>query len=174
MNTEVILNSYISPVYVTATNMIVPLASISLTSLYEFIEICYSNVAEFASFTIAIIKIILFTTYFVMKQSVIEISSIMSDVDKILLAFLIYNIGMFAYENYKLNSKVKNLKIDIEQLQKNISYFKKTERMREEWEQIWAEEVREYYTEQNNKYNELNKELNKEIKKLRKEMNQYA
>ena len=61
------------------------------------------------------------------------------------------------------------LKSEVEQLEKNILYFKTAERMREDREQTWAEEVRHYYTEHNNKY----KELNKEVKKIRKEMNEY-
>lgn len=169
MNTESIMQSF-APVYVTATNMIVPLASISLTSIK-------SNVVEFSRIVVdyfaimqSIVSIWLSTIFFIMKQSFVEISNVMSDIDKIFLVFSIYNVVMFAYENYKLNAQVKNLKADVEQLEKNVAYFKKTERMREDWEQMWAEEVREYYNEHNNKY----KELNKELKKLRKDMNQYA
>jgi hypothetical protein len=162
MNTELILNSYIAPVYVTTTNMVVPLVTVSLTSLY-------SNVVEFAQVALNFAAIMTSTLYFIVEQSVVEISSVMSNVDKALLAFLLYNIAIFAYENYKLNNEVRILKSEVEQLEKNISYFKKAERMREDWEQTWAEEVRHYYTEHNNKY----KELNKEVKKIKKEMNQY-
>jgi len=170
MNTELIMNSYIAPVYITATNMVIPFAAISMTSLQ-------TNVAEFTNIALNFLQIIqnlatiwASTLYFIMKQSAIEISSAMSNVDKVLFAFLFYNMVMFAYENYKLNNEVKNLKSEVEQLEKNISYFKKAERMREDWEQTWAEEIRHYYTEHNNKY----KDLNKEVKKLRKEMKQYA
>ena len=162
MNTELILNSYIAPVYVTTTNMVVPLATVSLTY-------CYNNVVEFANIAFKFIAIMLSTLYFIVEQSVVEISSVMSNVEKVLLAFLLYNIAMFAYENYKLNNKVRILKSEVEQLEKNILYFKKAERMREDWEQTWAEEVRHYYTEHNNKYTELNKE----VKKIKKEMNKY-
>jgi len=162
MNTELILNSYIAPVYVTTTNMVVPLVTVSLTSLYN-------NVVEFGNIAFNFVTIMASTLYFIVQQSVVEISSVMSNVDKVLLAFSLYNIAMFAYENYKLNNEVRILKSEVEQLEKNISYFKKAERMREDWEQTWAEEVRHYYTEHNNKY----KELNKEVKKIKKEMNQY-
>ena len=162
MNTELILNSYIAPVYVTTTNMVVPLVTVSLTSLY-------SNIVEFANIAFNFVTIMASTLYFIVQQSVVEISSVMSNVDKVLLAFSLYNIAMFAYKNYKLNNEVRILKSEVEQLEKNISYFKKAERMREDWEQTWAEEVRHYYTEHNNKY----KELNKEVKKIKKEMNQY-
>ena len=169
MNTELIMNSYISPVYITATNMVVPFVSISITSLQ-------TNVAEFTNIALDFLQMIrnlaticASTFYFIIKQSAIEVSNVMTNVDKVLFAFLIYNMIMFAYENYKLNNEVKNLKSEVEQLEKNISYFKKAERMREDWEQTWAEEVRHYYTEHNNKY----KELNKEVKKIKKEMNQY-
>lgn len=169
MNTELILNSYIEPVYVTATNMVVPLATVSLNSLHKFTGLCYNNVVEFTQVAANFVAIMMSTLYFIMKQSVIEISNSMSNVDKVLFAFLFYNMIMFAYENYKLNNEVQILKTEVDQLEKNISYLKKSERMREDWEQMWAEEVRHYYTENNNKY----KELNKEVKKLKKEMNQY-
>jgi hypothetical protein len=162
MNTELILNSYIAPVYLTTTNMVVPLVTVSLTS-------CYNNLVEFANIAFNFVTIIASTIYFIIQQSVIEISNAMSNVDKVLLVFLLYNMVMFAYENYKLNNKVRTLKSEVEQLEKNLCYLKKSERMREDWEQTWAEEVRHYYTEHNNKY----KELNKEVKKIKKEMNEY-
>jgi hypothetical protein len=162
MNTELILNSYIAPVYVTTTNMVVPLVTVSLTS-------CYNNLIEFAQVALNFAAIVTSTLYFIVQQSVVEISSVMSNVDKVLLAFLLYNIAIFAYENYKLNNEVRILKTEVAQLEKNISYLKKSERMREDWEQTWAEEIRHYYTEHNNKY----KEMDKEVKKLKKEINKY-
>jgi hypothetical protein len=164
MNTELIMNSYISPVYITATNMVIPFVSISITSLQ-------TNVAEFTNIALDFLQMIrnlgticASTFYFIIKQFAIEVSNVMTNVDKVLFAFFIYNMIIFAYENYKLNNEVKNLKSEVEQLEKNISYFKKAERMREDWEQMWAEEVRHYHTEHNNKY----KELNKAVKKLKK------
>ena len=194
MNTEVILqnavsvsslavlgaslrDSYISPVYVTSTNMIVPLTSISLTSLHSNAVEFMTILGNFFTAMQSLASIWISTLYFIMKESIVEISNIMSDVDKILLLFIIYNTIMFSFKNYKLNDEVRNLRqnqdillSEIELLGKNLSCLRKSERMREEWEQMWAEEIREYYAEHNNKY----KELNKELKKLRKEMNQYA
>ena len=162
-------NSYISPIYVTATNMVFPLASISINYLHELMRVCYINVVEFSTIAANLLKIWGLTIYFIVYQCLVEISNMMTNVDKVLLAFIIYNIVMFAYKNYKLNSEVINLKLEVEQLEKNISYLKKVERMREDWDQTWAEEIRHYYTEHNNKY----KDLNKEIKKIKKEMNKY-
>lgn len=178
-------NSYVAPVYITASNMIIPAIKISVDSLYN-------NLVEFTTIVINLLTIALTngscalnTTYFIAKQSIIEISDIMRNAmneclwtytDKILFAFCVYNLLRLVYQNYKLNYEAKNLNSEIEQLQKNISYIKKTERMREDWEQLWSEEIRNYYNEHNNKYKELNnkyKELNKQVKKINKEVNQY-
>jgi len=173
MNTELIMNSYTTPVYVTTTNMVVPIVSISLTSLDRLLSVALPRLFIIVGNFVAIMQshanIWASTIYFILEQLIIEISNVMTNVDKVLLVFSIYNIVMFAYKNYKLNIEVKNLKLDVEQLEKNISYLKKAEGMRENLQQIWSEEVRQYYNEHNNKY----KEVNRNLKKIKKEMNEY-
>ena len=173
MNTELIMNSYTTPVYVTTTNMVVPIVSISLTSLDRLLSVALPRLFIIVGNFVAIMQshanILASTIYFILEQLIIEISNVMTNVDKVLLVFSIYNIVMFAYKNYKLNIEVKNLKLDVEQLEKNISYLKKAEGMRENLQQIWSEEVRHYYNEHNNKY----KEVNRNLKKIKKEMNEY-
>lgn len=173
MNTELILNPHIAPVYVIVTNMVIPLTQISFEDIYPWFEYIYNNLVEYITTAKNFITIISYTSYFIIKQFVLEIYNIMTYADKIILALSVYNLIIFIYKIYKLNNELNYklfvMKEEIENLEKNIIYLKKADRMREDWEQLWGEEVKYCYNEHNNKY----KELVKDIKKIKKQLIEY-
>jgi hypothetical protein len=138
---------HVTPLYISDTNVVIP-------SINIFDNTFYNNIAEFSKFTFDILTIMASTIYFIINHFVIEISNIMSDVDKVLLAFIIYNFVLFTYKNYKLNNQIKNLENQIERLQM-------TRRMREDFEEIATKR----YNENLNKYKKL-------LNRFKKEMNE--
>lgn len=138
---------HVTPLYISNTNMVTPLMSLNDNTFYN-------NIVEFSKFTFDILTIMASTIYFIINHLVIEISNIMSDVDKVLLAFIIYNFVLFTYKNYKLNNELKNLKNQIERLQM-------TRRMRDDFEEMTTKR----YNENLNRYKKL-------LNRFKKEMNE--
>jgi hypothetical protein len=138
---------HVTPLYISNTNMVTPLMSLNDNTFYN-------NIVEFSKFTFDVLTIMASTIYFIINHLVIEISNIMSDVDKVLLAFIIYNFVLFTYKNYKLNNELKNLKNQIERLQM-------TRRMRDDFEEMTTKR----YNENLNRYKKL-------LNRFKKEMNE--
>jgi hypothetical protein len=138
---------HVTPLYISDTNLVMP-----LTSLFD--NPFYNNIVEFVTIMMEILTIMASTLYFIVNHLVTEISNIMSDVDKVLLAFIIYNFVLFTYKNYKLNNELKNVKSQIERLQM-------TRRMRDDFEEMATKR----YNENLNRYKKL-------LNRFKKEMNE--
>lgn len=198
MNPELLLNQYITPMYISTTNMVVPIANITLNSFYE-------NVVEFATFAWQTISVIVYTFAFIVKEAFIAINNNLSSTEKILLVMCLYNfIAQIVSESSSIDKQVK-IEEKFESTEKQMNYLRTSERMRENWEQMWAEEIRNMHNENDKKFKDIEKlmstykgaideqtnsvnenqrneqiifqkmaQLSKEFKKMKKEMEKYA
>jgi hypothetical protein len=198
MNPELFMNQYMTPIYISTTNMVAPIANIPLVSLYE-------NVVEFATFAWQTIAIIAYTFAFIAKEALIALNNYLSFTEKILLALCIYNfISQLVLEFGSIDKQLK-LQEKFETTEKQMNCLRTSERMRENWEQMWAEEIRNMHNENDKKFKDIEKEmsmykealdeqtniinehqqneqiifqkmaqLSKELKKMKKEMEKYA
>ena len=159
-NVELIMNSYITPVYVSAANMITPIATIKLETLYE-------NAVIFVN----ILQIGIETAAFIVKQgivaafdnaSTINVSSIWTNLtlDKIVYILIVYNLFMLMTID-NLNKRASEQKEKITSLEKNVIYLKKTEGMREDLEQMWIQDVRAYHADTTKKLISINNKMKK-------------
>ena len=159
-NVELIMNSYIAPVYVSAANMITPIATIKLETLYE-------NALIFVN----ILQIGIETAAFIVKQgivaafdnaSTINVSSIWTNLtlDKIVYILIVYNLFMLMTID-NLNKRASEQKEKITSLEKNVIYLKKTEGMREDLEQMWIQDVRAYHADTTKKLISINNKMKK-------------
>jgi hypothetical protein len=159
-NVELIMNSYIAPVYVSAANMITPIATIKLETLYE-------NALIFVN----ILQIGIETAAFIVKQgivaafdnaSTINVGSIWTNLtlDKIVYILIVYNLFMLMTID-NLNKRASEQKEKITSLEKNVIYLKKTEGMREDLEQMWIQDVRAYHADTTKKLISINNKMKK-------------
>jgi len=178
MNPELILNPYITPIYVTATNTVIPLATISFNSIYN-------DVAEFMTYTFEVLSVITATFMFIAKEALIAINNNLSIVEKFLLGLCVFNfITLILIENtYSESKQHKETREILEAHEINLHQIRKQERMREDWEQLWAEEIKIYHKEMTKKMEEYQrnmeeyerkfKTMENKIKKMKKDMDEY-
>lgn len=165
-NPELIMNPYIAPVYITATNMVVPLATISFNGIYQA-AILFSNVA------INILQIAIKTIGFIMKEGINEITTNiqtinLSPIEKMIGVICLYNLFVLAAwwgQNKLLNEQ----NIKLESLEKQVSCLKKAERMREDFDELWMKDLKSFHEETNKKM----VLMDKKIKKMDKDMKIY-
>jgi hypothetical protein len=172
-NPELIMNPYIAFVYITATNMVVRLATISFNGIYQA-AILFSNVA------INILLIAIKTMGFIMKVGINEIttntrSMNLSLTEKMIIIICLYNLFLLAAwwcQNKVLNEQ----NIKLESLEKQVSCLKKIERMCEDFDELWMKDFKSFHEETNKKMALMDKKIrkiDKKIKKMDKDMKIY-
>lgn len=145
-----------TPFFISAANMVTPLATITIDTLYE-------NVLTLAN----IVRVGIETFAFIMKEGIIEAFTNLT-LEKIVYMLVVYNLFMLmAIDNQR--KKIAEQNKLIESLEKNVVYLKKTERMREDLEQMWVQDVREYHADTTKKFALVDKKM----KKLEKDLKQY-
>lgn len=189
MNPE-LLNQYITPMYITTTNMLVPIADINFGSPYDI-------VVEMATTIWQIGSVIVCTFAFIVKEACVAINDKLTTTEKILTTLCLYNF--ITYLISYSGSKDKQLKLQekFDSIEKQTSSLRTSERMRDNWEQLWVEEIRNMHNENNKKFNDIETvlnsqkrvvdaqtknekeilksvtELSKEIKRIKNELNKY-
>lgn len=145
------------PIYISADNMVTPLTTISFEKLY-------TSALVFANFVVNIIQIGIQTAVFIMKEGFTELFSNLT-IETILNILFIYNVLILtAYIcsiGYAVDQrrKIVEQQEQIESLEKNILYLKKTERMREDLEESWIQETTKKIRFMENKIKKMDKEI---------------
>lgn len=162
-----LMNQYMAPVYISATNMVTPLTSIKY-------DVLYANALIYLNIVVNILQIGIQTVTFIMKEAFVEAfanaGSILRSltIEKIIYILVIYNLLIITAID-KQRRKITEQNTQIESLEKQIDYLKKTERMREDLNELWLQDVRRYHLETNNKI----RTMEKRIKKMDKEIKIY-
>lgn len=150
---------YITPIYVSVTPtewLTTPLATISFDAIYQVFNII-----------IDILQIFIQTAGFIMKEGFAEVWTNLT-LQKIVYIIGVYNLFMLlVLDNQR--KKITEQKNQIENLEKNVDYLKKMERMREDMDELWIQDVRTYHQETSKKTTAMEKR----IKKLEKDLKQY-
>jgi hypothetical protein len=150
---------YITPIYVSVTPtewLTTPLATISFDATYQVFNII-----------IDILQIFIQTAGFIMKEGFAEVWTNLT-LQKIVYIIGVYNLFMLlVLDNQR--KKITEQKNQIENLEKNVDYLKKMERMREDMDELWIQDVRTYHQETSKKTTAMEKR----IKKLEKDLKQY-
>lgn len=150
MNPELLLNHYIAPVYISTTNMVVPLSFNSF----------YNNVVEFGTYAWQAFAIFAHTISFIAKESFVAVNENLSFTEKILLILCLYNfIAFSASEIGSLNEQQK-LQEKLAVTEKEINSLKKIVIVRDSCEHMWSEEIQQMRKENDNRVSYFEKELN--------------
>lgn len=155
MNTELFMNQYTTSTYISTTNMVVPVANITLTALYN-------NVIDRTTFVLQIIYIAAHTFVFIIKEAIVSIETNFSFTEKLLLCLCLYNL-FASFVNYidKLNENQK-VQENFEKLKKmeyEVKILKKSIIIRDSFERIWSKEIKNIQNEQIKTIKNIEKDL---------------
>jgi hypothetical protein len=159
-NIELMLNPSIAPVYLTATNMVMPIITMTNTAIVKFMVNVASKAEDFfATYlkTTNIGNVNLLDSYkLYIVAGILLITFVLMIADKIAI--------MYTHDG--LNKRVK-------ELEHQINYMKKAERMREnDWEllmQSYSQSFKQLQGDFNKKFTNYDKQ----IKKMDKELKLY-
>lgn len=149
-----------TPIFISATNMVTPLSTIKY-------DVLYANTLIYLKMIVNILQIGIQTVGFMMKEGLTELFANLT-IEKIIYILVIYNLLILTAID-KQRRKITEQNTQIESLEKQINYLKKTERMREDLDELWLQDVRRYHLETNNKITAMEKK----IKKMDKEIKIY-
>lgn len=190
MNPELLLNHYIMPIYISTTNVVVLLASVKLNAYYTYVE-------EFASFAWKIIGIFAHTIAFIMKEALMSLDKNFTFTDLFLIILCLYNFSALLVSEIDSANIQRSLEEKLKRSEKELNYLKTAEKMRDNLEQMWLEEIKDMYHEQNKKLNDfeivlknhkeyldkncvsektttkLISDISRELKKLKRDLKQY-
>ena len=155
MNSELFMNQYITPAYISTTNMVVPIANITFIPLY-------TDVVYFATFAWQFVSIFAHTFAFIMNESFVAIETNLSFAEKMLLCLCLYNlIALFVNDIDKLNEnqRIQEKLEKLEKMEKDVKFLKKSVILRDSCEHMWSEEIINIRKEQANTIKEIEREL---------------
>jgi polyhydroxyalkanoate synthesis regulator phasin len=148
--------SFNMPLFINSSNIITPLVTIQVEEVLIYLHL----VAD-------ILQIIIQTSIFIIKELFYEAFTNIT-IDKIVYICVIYNLLLLiGLDNNK--KKFKEQKGQIEYLERQVHYLKKTEKMREDFDESLNNELKSYYEYTTNKINAMEKK----IKKLEKDLKIY-
>jgi hypothetical protein len=190
MNPELLFNQYITPVYITTTNMVTPIANINFGYLY-------TNVVEFATTIWQICVVVVCTFVFIAKEACVAINDNLTTTEKILTTLCLYNFITYLISYSSSNDKQSKVQETFNSIEKQLDYLKTSDKMRDNWEHLWLQEIRNMHNENNTKFKDIETvlnsqkrvvdaqtknekeilksvtELSKEIKRIKNELNKY-
>lgn len=145
---ELFMNANIVPVYITPTNVVTPL--ITIDSFYKNVLVLLYTVAN-------ILRIVIQTTTFIVKEIFAEAFTKMTLV-KMIYIIGIYNLFMLVVlDNHQ--RKIIKQKEQIEALEKNLKHLKKANKVRDDFEQLWIHDIKLHNEETTKKMINMEKKL---------------
>jgi hypothetical protein len=153
---ELIMKSNMVPVYITSTNSVTPL--ITLNSFY-------TNLILYFNIVVHILRICFQTVAFMMKEIFTEIFTKMTPI-KMVYTLCIYNLFMLAVLDSH-QRKIAKQKEQIASLEKQVKQLKKSEKVRDDFEQLWIHDIKSYNQETSSKMTAMEKKIKKMEKELK-------
>jgi hypothetical protein len=151
-----------TPFYISQLNMVMPLTKINI-----FYGDVHKYVASSITAVINFILILTHTTVFMAKQ-LLNLAFVKANTDIVLYVICIFTVFMFLVLNDQKN-KLHEQTQQIESLENRINYLKKMERMREEMDESWIQDIKLYQQETTKKM----VVMDRKIKKFEKDLKIY-
>lgn len=151
MNPELFVNQYMSPAYISTTNMMIPFSTIQITPIYN-------NVVDYATLAWQMVSVFVNTIAFIAKE---EIDTNLSFVEKILLCLCLYNlIALFVKDIDKLNEnqRIQEKLNKLEKMEKDMKFLQKSVVIRDRYDHILLDIIN-IHKEQSNTIKEIEREL---------------
>jgi hypothetical protein len=145
---DLFMTANMVPVYISSTNTVTPLVNI---------DIFYTKIQIFFNILVNILQICVETTTFIMKEMFTEAFT------KMTLVKMIYIIGIYnlfilvVLDNHQ--RKIIKQKEQIEILEKQVKHFKKSIKLRDDFEQLWIHDIKSHNQETSNKIASMEKKI---------------
>jgi Ca2+/H+ antiporter len=152
---ELLMNSNIVPIYITSRNVVTPV--ITIDSFYKNILLLLYTAAN-------ILRIVIQTTTFILKEIFAEVFTKMTLVKTIYIIGIYHLFILAVLDNHQ--RKIIQQKEQIEILEKNLKHLKKANKVRDDFEQLWIHDIKSYNQETTKKM--IN--IEKKVKKLEKDL----
>ena len=171
-NIELIMNPYIAPVYVTATNMVMPIVTISNEAIAHFIVNLATRVAEiFRNFVFFANTV----KSFMWREIIKNYNNSNINYDNLFITgIMMCFIGVMIYNKFILNEVYYNpLEQKIRDLEQQINVMKKQERMRENDMELVMQSQSQGFKQLQAEVDKKFKNYEKQMKKMDKEIKMY-
>lgn len=119
------------PPYIASTNMVVPIANITVMPFL-----------------------------YMAKEAILAVESNLTFVEKILLCLCLYNLIMLFVSEIDALHERQRTQERLERIEKDVAYIKKTNLIRDHCEYMWSEEIKQVRIEQAKIIREIEQELN--------------
>jgi hypothetical protein len=164
-NIQLLATPYSAPIYISPTNMVMPLTIISANNIYNILNKVF-NIAMY------VLEIFIKTSLFILSEASKEIFKIdwnsYFTLENMICVIGIFNLFMLiVIDNQK--RKMDHQKIQIESLEKYVNYLKKVDVIRNDDQHNLIEKI-------NKNYDEVNKKIiliDKKFKKIEKDIKIY-
>ncbi len=166
-NIEFIMNPSISPVYITSTNMLMPILTITNEAISNIILTIVSKAASIIVELMIIMKVL---KYFILR----EISNISFDGYKLFITgIMLITFGLMFTNKIAIIDIRTELNKRIQELEYQVNYMKKAERMREnDWDLLMHSYTESFKILQDD-FNKKFSNYKKQFKKIDKELKMY-
>jgi hypothetical protein len=167
MNIDLIMNPSIAPVYITTTNMVMPILTITNKAISNIILTIVSTAASIIVELMIIMKAL---KYFILR----EISNISFDSYKLFITgIMLITFGLMFTNKIAIIHIQTQLNKRIQLLECQINYMNKTERMREnDWDLLMHSYTESFKILQDD-FNKKFSNYKKQFKKIDKELKMY-
>jgi hypothetical protein len=166
-NIEFIMNPSIAPVYITSTNMVMPILTITNKAISDIILTIVSTAASIIVELMIFMKVL---KYFILR----EISNISFDGYKLFITgIMLITFGLMFTNKIAIIDIRTELNKRIQELEYQVNYMKKAERMREnDWDLLMHSYTESFKILQDD-FNKKFSNYKKQFKKIDKELKMY-
>jgi hypothetical protein len=166
-NIEFIMNPSIAPVYITSTNMVMPILTITNKAISDIILTIVSTAASIIVELMIFMKVL---KYFILR----EISNISFDGYKLFITgIMLITFGLMFTNKIAIIDIRTELNKRIQELEYQVNYMKKSERMREnDWDLLMHSYTESFKILQDD-FNKKFSNYKKQFKKIDKELKMY-
>jgi hypothetical protein len=166
-NIEFIMNPSIAPVYITSTNMVMPILTITNKAISDIILTIVSTAASIIVELMIFMKVL---KYFILR----EISNISFDGYKLFITgIMLITFGLMFTNKIAIIHIRTELNKRIQELEYQVNYMKKAERMREnDWDLLMHSYTESFKILQDD-FNKKFSNYKKQFKKIDKELKMY-
>ncbi len=151
-----------TPFYISQLNVVMPLTKINIFygDIYKYVSTSITSIINF-------ISILAHTTIFMAKE-LLGMVFVEANTEIVLYIMCVFSVFMFLVLNDQKN-KLHEQTHQINSLENRINYLKKMERMREEMDEAWIQDIKLYQKDTNKKM----VVMDRKIKKFEKELKIY-
>jgi amino acid permease len=156
-------------IYLANANTIIPIGVIPYEEIYK-------SLVNSLTYLWDIVIIISYTAKFIAFEGIKSFIKETNTFEKFLLTFVVVNFILLTIYDYSNIRQTKSTLKVLDILDSNLKQMRKREQMREDWEQLWAEEIKRSYEENEKKLKEINKQidiLTRKMKKTEKALKEY-